>query len=99
MKTFQSLHVSLCTLLVAISLVTISNATVARPTIHLFEASEDRRVVKLISSETDSEHVLESVRALKLECTASYPVQWIYSGNGVMCYSSYGGLLVVFLIT
>ena len=65
-------------------LISTCAGSVSKPSIRLFQVDEeDRRVVKLVSSEGDSEQILENVRAARLECMAAYPVQWIYSGNGV----------------
>jgi hypothetical protein len=39
--------------------------------------------LKVVSTERNYEAILENVQSIRLECTADYPVQWVYNGNGV----------------
>ena len=53
------------------------------PAIRLYEVTPDGKEAKLLTGDPDSEISLELGKEYRLECTAAYPVQWVYIGNGV----------------
>ena len=53
------------------------------PAIRLYEVTPDGKEAKLLTGDPDSEISLELGKEYRLECIASYPVQWVYLGNGV----------------
>jgi len=75
-------------ILVAITLLSgdvASAQTPVPPVIKVFEVDEYNNVIGPYEGvdEKRSEIIAEKVNHLRLECHASYPVQWIYTGNGV----------------
>ncbi|CAG7818687.1 unnamed protein product [Allacma fusca] len=75
--------------LLALSSITLLNvyavrgATTSSPTIRLFQTDGDNKILKVINAASNTESILENIESIRLECTADYPVQWVYNGNGV----------------
>lgn len=55
------------------------------PVLKVYEVDESNNVVGLYDriDEQRSEAIIDKLDHLRLECHAYYPVQWIYTGNGV----------------
>ncbi|KAG4071302.1 hypothetical protein HA402_004006 [Bradysia odoriphaga] len=70
---------------VAISLLSGDVLSARPPIIKQFEVDEFNNVIKPFEQVDGkrSEIVVEKVNNLRLECHSDYPVQWIYSGNGI----------------
>jgi hypothetical protein len=77
--------------LVIVGIVPIFTADLRPPVIKLFEVDESNTVIREYDRVdiTRSEAIVERIDHLRIECQASYPVQWIYTGNGVPILSSY----------
>lgn len=72
---------------IAICLFSIRGVTSARtPFIKQFEVDEYNNVIRPYKGPDPgkpSQIIAEKVKNLRLECHADYPVQWIYTGNGI----------------
>lgn len=78
--------ISVFGILVVCSLLTGHVLSAARdPIIKQFEVDEHNNVIRPyeIRDEYRSQIIVEKLGNLRLECHADYPVQWIYTGNGV----------------
>jgi len=55
------------------------------PILKQFEVDENNNVIRSYDREGNqrSEIIAEKIKYLRLECHANYPVQWIYTGNGI----------------
>ncbi|KAJ6634782.1 hypothetical protein Bhyg_13361 [Pseudolycoriella hygida] len=60
------------------------------PIIKLFEVDEYNKVIRPYErvNKRRSEIITEDIKQLRLECYANYPVQWIYTGNGIPIMST-----------
>lgn len=60
---------------------------VPSPILKQFEVDENNNVIRSYDrvDQKRSEIIAEKLDYLRLECHANYPVQWIYTGNGVCC--------------
>jgi hypothetical protein len=78
--------------LVIVGIVPIFAATtnLQPPVIKVYEVDEGNTILREYDrvDKTRSEIIVEGVDHLRLECKASYPVQWIYTGNGMPILSS-----------
>lgn len=72
-------------ILVAISLFSRDVQSTQTPVIKAYEVDEYNNVIRPFENvdEKRSEIIAEKVKNLRLECHANYPVQWIYTGNGI----------------
>lgn len=81
---------NLCTFISVIGIVTVvptfaKDLPSQSPIIKQFEVDEYNNVVRPYDrvDKQRSEIIVENLEHLRLECYANYPVQWIYTGNGV----------------
>lgn len=80
---------NLCTFIVVIGILTVltfaGDSPSQSPTIKQFEVDEYNNVIKAFDGvdKQRSEIIADNLEYLRLECYANYPVQWIYTGNGV----------------
>lgn len=51
--------------------------------IRLYEVDERNSVRKVLETNPNSDVILDGINRIRLECNAPFPVQWIYTGNGV----------------
>ncbi len=54
----------------------------------IYEVEDNNRLRPWKKINSNFETTIENVENLRLDCTANYPVQWIYTGQGIPAYTS-----------
>ena len=77
------LIVLVCATVIGYGAAAKGTTTPSPPTARLFQTDADNKILKVLSVDPNSEFVAEGITSLRIECNADYPVQIVYSGNGV----------------
>jgi hypothetical protein len=58
------------------------------PIAKIYQVQSDNRLKPWTRIDSNFETVVENVENLRLDCQANYPIQWIYTGNGIPAFTS-----------
>ena len=66
----------------------ISNTVGGVPTVDdlsaiIYQVDERNSIIKVLEDKSNTDVVIENIDRIRLECSAPYPIQWIYTGTGV----------------